>query len=89
MPALEYAGGKVNIDNDGNLINFEEWNEEIGQVLAKQEGVGELSKDNIDILKFMRSYYHEHKFFHILRQICKNAHQPHNCFIDSFIEPVA
>jgi TusE/DsrC/DsvC family sulfur relay protein len=88
MPLLEYAGGKVNVDNDGYLINFEEWNEEIGQVLANQEGVGELTKDKIDILKFMRSYYHEHKFFPILRQVCKNVHQPNNCFIDTFIDPV-
>jgi len=88
MPEIKCKGITVNVDERGYLTNYHEWNEEVAQVLAEREEIGELAKDQMDILKFMRKYYEEHKFFPIVRAICKNVHQPKDCVTEKFIDPI-
>ncbi len=88
MPVIELSGIKINLDDDGYLVNCEDWNEAVAAALAERAGVGELTKDRMDILKFMRAYYKEYNFFPILRFVCKNIGQPGDCVVEKFIEPV-
>jgi len=88
MPVIEHSGIRITLDDDGYLLNYEDWNETIAGALAAQEGVGELTKDKMDILIFMRRYFKEHKFFPIVRFVCKNVGQPRECVTEKFIEPV-
>ncbi len=79
---------KIQIDEDGFLRRPEDWTEEVARVLAKEEGIADLTEDKFDILKFMREYYQEHHFFPITRYVCKNVHQPINCVTEQFMDPV-
>jgi TusE/DsrC/DsvC family sulfur relay protein len=88
VPVIEYSGIKITLDDDGYLVNYEDWNETVASALAEREGAGELTSDKMDILKFMRNYYKEYNFFPILRFVCKNVGQPRNCVTEKFIEPV-
>jgi TusE/DsrC/DsvC family sulfur relay protein len=88
MPVIEYAGITIALDDDGYLVNFEDWDETVARALAEREGAGELTGDRIAILKFMRTYYKEYNFFPILRYVCKNVGQPRDCVTEKFIEPV-
>ena len=88
MPVIELSGIKINLDDDGYLVNYEDWNEAVAAALAEREGAGELTKDRMDILKFMRAYYKEYNFFPILRSVCKNIGQPRDCVVEKFMEPV-
>ncbi len=88
MPILEYDGKQVSVDEDGFLVNFEEWNEKIAHALAEKEGLKTLTEDQLDIMKFMRDYYRKYNFFPILRYVCKNVHQPRDCINEKFIDPV-
>jgi TusE/DsrC/DsvC family sulfur relay protein len=88
MPVIEYSGIKISLDDDGYLVNYEDWSEIVAKALAEREGAGELTSDRMDILKFMRSYYKEYNFFPILRFVCKNVGQPKDCVTEKFIEPV-
>jgi tRNA 2-thiouridine synthesizing protein E len=63
VPVIELSGIKINLDDDGYLVNYEDWNEAVAAALAEREGAGELTKDRMDILKFMRRYYKEYNFF--------------------------
>jgi sulfur relay (sulfurtransferase) DsrC/TusE family protein len=54
MPVIEYSGMKINLDDYGYLANYEDWNETVACALAEQEGIEELTKDKMGILKFMR-----------------------------------
>jgi len=78
----------ITVDDDGFLVNLEDWSEAVGRVLAAQEGIGDLSEDKLDVLKFMREYYQKHHFFPIVRFVCKNVHQPSNCVTEQFMDPV-
>ena len=88
MPTLKQADRTINLDDDGFLVNIEDWNETVANVLAEGEGIGKLTKDQLDVLKFMREYYKKYNFFPILRYVCKNVHQPRNCVNEEFLNPV-
>ncbi|MCX7793900.1 MAG: TusE/DsrC/DsvC family sulfur relay protein [Thermodesulfovibrionales bacterium] len=88
MPVIEYGSLKVNVDDEGFLINFDEWNEKIACALAEKEGIQELTKEKLDILKFIREYYKKYNFFPILNAICLNVHQPKNCVTEQFVSPL-
>ncbi|MGC2063481.1 MAG: TusE/DsrC/DsvC family sulfur relay protein [Thermodesulfovibrionales bacterium] len=88
MPIIEYSGIRITLDDDGYLVHDEDWNETVARALAEREGAGELTKDKMDILIFMRNYYKEYNFFPILRFVCKNVGQPRDCVTEKFIEPV-
>jgi TusE/DsrC/DsvC family sulfur relay protein len=88
MPVIIHNGLRITVDDDGFLVNLEDWSETIARVLAAQEGIEELSEDKLDILRFMREYYRKYNFFPVVRFVCKNVHQPANCVAEQFIDPV-
>ena len=88
MPTIEHSGTKINLDDEGYLANFEEWNEEVAHALAEREGVGELTRDRLDILAFMRDYFRKFNSFPILRAVCRNIHQPDDCTYEQFPDPI-
>jgi len=88
MPVIEYGGVKIKPDDAGYLLNFDDWSEKTACGLAENEGIEELSKDRLEIIKFMREYYMKFKAFPILGAVCKNVHQPKDCVNEDFIDPV-
>lgn len=88
MRILEYAGLKIKLDDEGYLLNMNDWNDKVACALAENEGVEELTKERMDIIKFMRDYYKQFNAFPILRAVCKNVHRAKDCFSESFIDPI-
>jgi TusE/DsrC/DsvC family sulfur relay protein len=88
MGTMEYSGMKINLDDEGYLVNFEDWNENVAQMLAKKEGLHDLTKERMEILKFMRDYYKKFNSFPILRAVCKNVHLPKDCGYEQFPDPI-
>ena len=59
---------------DGKRVpEDEDWNDKIACALAENEGVDELTKERLDIIRFMRDYYKKYNFFPIPRAVCKNT----------------
>ena len=91
MPTFTYRNSTVPLDDEGYLVNFEDWNEEIACGLAEREGISEacpLTQEKIEILRFMREYYKKHNSFPLLKAVCKNLHQPQNCTYQQFPDPI-
>jgi tRNA 2-thiouridine synthesizing protein E len=88
MPVVEHAGVKVAVDDEGYLVNSDDWNEEIAAALAAREGVPDLNGAWMEIIKFMRSYYRAYNAFPILRAVCRNVHMSKECFSEKFIDPL-
>jgi tRNA 2-thiouridine synthesizing protein E len=59
------------IDEEGYLIEPQEWNEEVAQILAAQEGIT-LTTDHWDAIRFMREYYAEHQVAPDVRHVTKH-----------------
>ncbi|OGW27523.1 MAG: hypothetical protein A2X59_06280 [Nitrospirae bacterium GWC2_42_7] len=88
MPVIEYSGIKIDLDDEGYLVNPDDWNEKVACAIAEREDVEELTKDRMDIIKFMREHYKKYNFFPILNAVCLNIHQPRECVKQQFIEPI-
>jgi TusE/DsrC/DsvC family sulfur relay protein len=88
MPVIEYGKLKIDIDEDGYLVNFDEWNEEVACAIAEREGIEELSQDKIDILKFTRQYYRDYGSYPVFGAVCLNVNQPKECITEKFIDPL-
>lgn len=53
MSVIEIAGKQVNVNEEGFLTKFDEWDEEIAKVLADQIGV-EMTDAHWNVIKFLR-----------------------------------
>jgi len=74
MPEIEVKGKKVPLNEEGFLMNPQEWNEEIAVVLAvSEEGLDGLSDDHWSVINYIRSYYLEKDLAPMVRKICKTT----------------
>jgi len=87
MPTLEIGGKDIGIDENGYLLDQNDWNEAVAVALASREGFDALSAEQMDIIKFMREYFLKYKVFPILNNVCRIAHQPKSCVNEQFINP--
>lgn len=88
MPTLEYREKMITIDEDGYLVDFEEWNEEVARGLAARAEAGELPAESIAILRFIRDYYRKYNFFPMVNAICKRVQEPKGCVTQKFLNPL-
>ncbi len=91
MPTFEYAGKKIQVDEEGYLKNFEDWDETVACALAEREGIGKecpLVKEQIEILVFIREYYKKFDSVPVVRAVCTNVHQPKSCEYIQFPDPI-
>ncbi|HXX56454.1 MAG TPA: TusE/DsrC/DsvC family sulfur relay protein [Thermodesulfovibrionales bacterium] len=88
MPFIEYSGRKVMVDDEGFLANPDDWDEDLANALAKREGVDGLTKERVEIIKFMREYYKRFNAFPILRGVCMRVHLSKDCYSEEFIDPL-
>ena len=66
MPVIDVEGKKIELDEDDFLVNFEDWDEKVACALADRLGVSKtcpLTKERIEIIRFMREYYKKFKAF--------------------------
>ena len=92
-PVLDYIEGnegkkRIAIDEDGYLVNMDEWDESVARALAERMKCGQLTRDKIEILIFIREHYKKYNFFPILRSVCKNLNKPRDCMRDEFEVPL-
>ncbi|MDR2548690.1 MAG: TusE/DsrC/DsvC family sulfur relay protein [Desulfobulbus sp.] len=87
MELLEIKGRKIMVDANGYLADQNDWNEDVATLLAEQEGVGALSPEQMDIIRFMREYYLKYRVFPMLNNICRLSHQTKECVPRQFVNP--
>ncbi len=56
MAEKTFAGITVQVDDDGYLIDPNQWTEDIAKEMAKEDGL-ELTDQHIEVLKFLREKY--------------------------------
>lgn len=79
------------VDADGFLADSATWNEEVACALADREGVSDecpLSRERLDILHYIREYYHRFEAFPIIRAVCKQVGQDKACQYEQFPDPI-
>jgi len=73
METVEILGTQVELDEDGNLKNLCDWNEEIANELASQEGIDELTDRHWLVINYMREKYEENGDAPSIRKLTKES----------------
>ena len=54
--AIEVNGKTIETDNNGNLVNPQDWNENVAKALAAGDDI-ELTREHWDVLEYLRDEY--------------------------------
>ena len=68
--AIEVNGKSYETDEEGYLVNLSEWNEEVGQELAKGENI-DMTPNHWEVVNFLRDYYNEFQIAPAVRVLTK------------------
>jgi len=71
--ALEVNGKIIETDEDGFIVNLEDWNEEVALALAKTEGVEELTEEHWKVINYLKDYYKEYGIAPMVRKLTKET----------------
>jgi TusE/DsrC/DsvC family sulfur relay protein len=58
MPVTELDGHRVHVDHEGFLTEFDEWDEDLARVLARQIGI-DLTDEHWKVVRFLRQDFQE------------------------------
>jgi tRNA 2-thiouridine synthesizing protein E len=70
---IEILGKSLGVDADGNLVNLNDWNEEIAKEIAKMEGIEDLTERHWAVINYMRKVYAETGDAPSIRKLTKES----------------
>ncbi len=70
MPTLEFEGKSYEVDEEGYLIDWEEWKEGMAEVMAKEDSL-ELTDEHWEIVRFLRSYFEKYQIAPMIKILTK------------------
>ncbi len=73
MPFIEVNGQKIEVDEDGFLVNIDNWNEDVAEYFAKEEGVEELTEEHWKVINYLRDYFQQFGIAPMIRKLCKET----------------
>ncbi|MCP2520883.1 TusE/DsrC/DsvC family sulfur relay protein [SCandidatus Aminicenantes bacterium Aminicenantia_JdfR_composite] len=74
MPYIEVKGKKIEINEEGFLVNPSDWNKEVAEFLAKkEEQIEKLTDEHWAVINYIRQYYLENNLAPMVRKVCKNT----------------
>lgn len=73
MPFIEVNGKQIETDEDGFLVNLDDWNEDVALALAKTEQVDELTDEHWILVNYLKNYYKEFGIAPMVRKLVKES----------------
>jgi tRNA 2-thiouridine synthesizing protein E len=70
MATIEVGGKSLEVDEEGYLVDLNDWNEEAAAELAKSENL-ELTESHWEVIHFLREYYNEFQIAPAVRVLTK------------------
>ena len=55
--SIEVNGKTIETNENGYLLNHEDWNEDVAKAIAAGEGIGELTENHWDLINYLREEY--------------------------------
>lgn len=71
MPTVEFEGQTFNVDEDGFIDSFENWNESWVNYVKQQEGIDELNDEHWKVINVLQDYYKKNGIAPMVRVLSK------------------
>ena len=76
MPTFSHGNVSIEVDEDGFIVNPDEWNEDVAAALGTVEGVDELTEEHWKVVNYLRDYYLKFGVAPMIRKLCKETGFP-------------
>jgi len=74
MPFIEEKEKKLEVNEEGFLIDPKDWDKDVAEILAKEEeGIQVLTEDHWAVINYIRDYYLEKSLAPMVRKVCKTT----------------
>ncbi|MDM8568044.1 TusE/DsrC/DsvC family sulfur relay protein [Thiotrichales bacterium HSG1] len=70
MASIDVNGKEVEVDEEGYLVNLNEWTEDAAKILSAQDEL-ELTDSHWEVINFLREYYEEYQIAPAVRVLTK------------------
>jgi len=70
MATIDVAGKSIEVDEEGYLVDRNEWNEEVAKIMAKADDC-DLTDSHWEVINFLREYYEEYQIAPAVRVLTK------------------
>jgi len=84
MPMFEQGDVSIEVDEDGFIVNPDDWSEAVAAALAGGEGVDELTEEHWKVMNYLRDYYQKFGVAPMIRKLCKETGFPLKKIYDLF-----
>ena len=84
MPAPNTVSSPSRFDDDGLLINPEDWNEDLARETARNNGIAELTDDHWLVIHALRAHFAKHGVAPAMMQICRHLRHDRHWVHDLF-----
>jgi tRNA 2-thiouridine synthesizing protein E len=84
MPMFESGDVKIEVDEDGFIVDPNQWNEDVAKALASTEGIDELTDEHWSVMNYLRDYYQKFGVAPMIRKLCKETGFPLKKIYDLF-----
>ena len=73
MAFMNIAGKQIEIDEDGFLVNPEDWSDDVVTAFAALEDVPEVTEEHWKVINYLRGYYKQFGIAPMIRKMCKDT----------------
>ena len=73
MAMMEIEGHSFEVDGDGFLSDPHCWNDEVAHLIARHDGITEMTDKHWAIVRFIRSNWEEKGMAPMIRSICQTT----------------
>lgn len=73
MSVVQIKGTEIEIDEDGFLVDPEDWSEDMAAYFATVEDVTELTDKHWQVINYLRDYFKKFGVAPMIRKLCKDT----------------
>jgi len=84
MPSIVVNEKKIEVDEDGFIVDPDEWNEDVARAFAATEGLSELTEDHWKVIRYLRDYFCQFQIAPMIRKLCKETGFSLNTYMSCF-----
>jgi len=70
MPTIDVEGKSYEVDEEGYLMDWQDWNEGVAAVMAKEDGL-DLSDEHWNVIRFLRDYFDKYQIAPMIKILTK------------------
>jgi tRNA 2-thiouridine synthesizing protein E len=70
MPTMEFEGKEIEVDEDGYVINLEDWSEGLATLMSSEDGL-DLTAAHWEVINFLRDYYQKYQIAPMIKILVK------------------